>query len=425
MLAIEKENTRLKGVLPREYGRPGLNKERLGELIDLISKVDLIAQGDSEAPASCESPADATHRSLDLLGRIYEYFLAKFAGAEGKSGGEFYTPRSVVRLLVEMIEPYEGRIYDPCCGSGGMFVQSDEFVKHHGGRVRDVAIFGQESNHTTWRLAKMNLAIRGIEANLGVENADTFSRDLHPDLKADYILANPPFNMSFWGSDKLAGDVRWKFGDPPTGNANYAWIQHMIHHLAQSGIAGFVLSNGSMSTNASGEGEIRRRIVEADIVDCMIALPPQLFYGAAIPACLWFVTRDKSGIGRGRRERRGQTLFIDSRKLGHLEDRTHRVLSAEDVARIATTYHSWRGSHGRESYQDVPGFCAGATIELIRSNGFVLTPGRYVGADEVAGSAEPFSCKLRRLTAELDAQFTESARLEVAIKARIAGSCRS
>lgn len=325
MEAIEKENESLKGVLPKDYARPGLNQQLLGELIDLVSGIGL---------------ADSENGSKDVLGRVYEYFLGKFAEAEGKNAGEFYTPRCVVRLLVEMIEPFKGRAYDPCCGSAGMFVQSEEFIRHHGGRIGDISIFGQESNYTTWKLAKMNLAIRGIEANLGPQNADSFHNGLHKDLKADYILANPPFNLKDWGGDRLREDVRWKFGTPPAGNANFAWVQHIIHHLSPVGVAGFVLANGSMSSNTSGEGDIRKAIIEADLVDCMVALPGQLFYGTQIPACLWFLARNKKN-GRFR-DRRGKTLFIDARKMGYLVDRTHRELADEEIARIARTYHAWR-----------------------------------------------------------------------------------
>ncbi|MDQ3819401.1 MAG: type I restriction-modification system subunit M, partial [Acidobacteriota bacterium] len=329
MTAIERDNPSLKGVLPKDYARPALDKERLGELIDLVGTIGL---GDKE------------NRSKDILGRVYEYFLSEFASAEGKKGGQFYTPRSVVRLLVEMLAPYKGRVLDPCCGSGGMFVQSEKFVEAHGGRIGDISIYGQESNPTTWKLAKMNLAIRGIDNNLGPENADSFRRDLHKDLKADFVLANPPFNDSDWGGGALREDVRWQYGVPPVGNANFAWVQHFIYHLAPQGIAGFVLANGSMSSNMSGEGEIRRKIIEADLVDCMVALPGQLFYSTQIPVCMWFLARDK---WNGRfRDRRGETLFIDARKFGHLIDRTHRELSGEDTARIVGTYHAWRGDEG-------------------------------------------------------------------------------
>ncbi|MCC7017901.1 MAG: SAM-dependent DNA methyltransferase, partial [Rhodospirillales bacterium] len=402
MDAIERDNPSLKGVLPKDYARPALDKRRLGELIDLIGTIGL---GGEE------------NRAKDVLGRVYEYFLGQFAGKEGKKGGEFYTPRCIVKLLVEMIEPYQGRVYDPCCGSSGMFVQSEEFIRAHGGRLGDISIFGQESNHTTWKLACMNLAIRGIEANLGPHDADSFHRDLHPDLKADFVLANPPFNMSDWGGESLRDDVRWRFGAPPAGNANFAWVQHIVHHLAPSGIAGFVLANGSMSSSQSGEGEIRKALVEADLVDCMIALPPQLFYGTAIPACLWFLARDRSGTstrGGGRlRDRRGATLFIDARRLGALVSRVHRELTDEEIARIAGTYHAWRsvgaGSDPARTYADVLGFCRSATLEEIREHGHVLTPGRYVGAEESEDDGEPFEEKLARLTAELEEQFTESA----------------
>jgi type I restriction enzyme M protein len=406
MVAIEKENPSLslKGVLPKDYARPSLDKQRLGELVDLIGTIGL---------------GDAENRSKDILGRVYEYFLGQFASAEGKKGGEFYTPRCVVRLLVEMIEPFRGRVYDPCCGSSGMFVQSEEFIRQHGGRLGDISIYGQESNPTTWRLAKMNLAIRGIEANLGPHHADTFHNDLHKDLKADFILANPPFNMSDWGGERLRDDARWKFGVPPVGNANFAWVQHMIHHLAPNGIAGFVLANGSMSSNQSGEGEIRKAIIEADLVDCMIALPGQLFYGSPIPACLWFLARNK---GNGKfRDRRGQTLFIDTRKMGHLIDRVHRDLSDEEIGRVAHTYHAWRGEPDAGEYHDVPGFSKGATLEEVQTNGYVLTPGRYVGTEAVEDDSELFEEKMRRLVAQLSEQTTQAHRLDAAIETNLRG----
>jgi type I restriction enzyme M protein len=406
MLAIERDNPSLKGVLPKDYAHPRLDKQRLGQLIDLIGNIGL---GDKE------------NRFKDILGRVYEYFLAQFASAEGKKGGQFYTPRCVVRLLVEMLAPYKGRVYDPCCGSGGMFVQSVEFVKAHangngnGGKTKaDVSIFGQESNHTTWRLAKMNLAIRGIDANLGKEPADTFHRDLHPDLKADFILANPPFNMSDWGGERLKDDKRWKYGIPPTRNANFAWVQHFIHHLAPTGLAGFVLANGSMSSNQSGEGEIRKNIIEADLVDCMVALPDKLFYSTQIPVCLWFIARDKKN-GRFR-DRRGQTLFIDARKLGTMVDRVHRELTEEDIRKIADTYHAWRGDKDcKVKYEDVPGFCKSATLDDIRRHGHILTPGRYVGAAPQEEDDEPFDEKMKRLVAQLREQQAEAARLDAAI----------
>ncbi|MEA5446748.1 class I SAM-dependent DNA methyltransferase [Gammaproteobacteria bacterium AB-CW1] len=423
MYAIEQENPKLKGKLPRDYARRGIAPERLGGLIDLIGSMTI---GSDEA------------RATDVLGRVYEYFLGKFAAAEGKLGGEFFTPRSVVRLLVEMIEPYEGRVYDPCCGSGGMFVQSEKFTQAHGGNQRDISIFGQESNPTTWRLAHMNLAIRGIEANLGAKPDSSFTRDLHPDLKADYILANPPFNISDWSGELLRDDVRWKFGVPPTGNANYAWIQHFIHHLAPpngrgGGIAGFVMANGSLSSNSSGEGDIRKAIIEADLVDCIVAMPAQLFLTTGIPVCLWFISRDKTGrnIRHGGRDRRGETLFIDARQMGTLQTRVLRVLSGadaegdpppdSDIGRIVRTYHAWRGEEGAGEYADEAGFCKAATQEEIAKHGHVLTPGRYVGAAAVEDDGEPFEDKMQRLAADLHAQFAESDALEERIKANLEG----
>ncbi|MFM7071556.1 MAG: N-6 DNA methylase, partial [Planctomycetota bacterium] len=403
MVAIERDNPRLKGVLPKDYARPALDKHRLGELIDLIGTIGL---GDKE------------NRAKDILGRVYEYFLTQFASAEGKNGGQFYTPQCVVRVLVEMLAPYKGRIYDPCCGSGGMFVQSEKFVEAHGGKLGDIAIYGQESNPTTRRLAVMNLALRGIEADFGPEHADTFRRDLHADLRADYVLANPPFNDSDWF--RKDDDVRWTHGVPPKGNANFAWVQHFIHHLAPTGMAGFVLANGSMSSNQSGEGDIRRTIVEADLVDCMVAMPGQLFYSTQIPVCLWFLAKKKND-GK-RRDRRKQTLFIDARKLGTLVDRVHRELTDADVGKIAGTYHAWRGDKGAKGkYVDVPGFCKSAMSDEIAAHGHVLTPGRYVGAEEVEDDGEPFDEKMPRLVAELYAQFAESAKLEKAIKANLKG----
>lgn len=399
MVAIEGANKSLKAVLPKDYARPALDKAVLGEIIDLIGTIGL---GDRE------------NRSKDILGRVYEYFLSQFASAEGKKGGQFYTPRCVVQVLVEMLAPYRGRVYDPCCGSGGMFVQSEKFVEAHGGRINDIAVWGQESNPTTWKLAKMNLAIRGIGSNLGPEHADSFHRDLHPDLKADYLIANPPFNMSDWGGERLREDVRWKFGAPPAGNANFAWVQHFIHHLAPTGLAGFVLANGSMSSNQSGEGEIRESIIEADLVDCMVALPGQLFYSTPIPACLWFIARDKKN--NRFRDRRGQTLFIDTRKMGRLMDRVHRELTEEDIAKIAGTYHAWRGDQGAGTYDDIPGFCKSAAMEEIRQHGHVLTPGRYVGAEAAEEDDEAFPDKMQRLWATLETQFAEGARLEQAIR---------
>jgi type I restriction enzyme M protein len=406
MVAIEKENPRLKGVLPKDFARPTLDKRRLGELIDLVGTIGL---GGKEA------------RSKDILGRVYEYFLGQFASAEGKKGGQFYTARCVVRLLVNMLAPHENaRIYDPCCGSGGMFVQSEEFIETHGGRREAIAIYGQESNPTTWRLANMNMAIRHIEANLGGEPADTFYSDLHKDLKADYILANPPFNMKDWGGDQLAEDVRWKYGKPPVNNANFAWVQHFIHHLSPKGLAGFVLANGSMSSNTGNEGEIRQAIIKADLVDCMVALPGQLFYSTPIPVCLWFLSRNK-GDSRYR-DRRNETLFIDARKMGILIDRVHRELTDEEIEKIAAAYHAWRGDKDcKAKYQDVPGFCKSSTIEEIESHGFVLTPGRYVGAADIEDDDEPFEEKMARLSKQLSEQFCESDRLQQSIRKSLEG----
>lgn len=397
MVAIEKDNPRLKGVLPKDYARPALDKHRLGELIDLISTIGLGTQD---------------QQSKDVLGRVYEYFLSQFASAEGKRGGQFYTPSSIVRLLVEMLAPYKGRIYDPCCGSGGMFVQSEKFVEAHGGRVGDISIYGQESNSTTRRLAMMNLAIRGIDANLGTEHADTFRQDMHPDLKADFVIANPPFNDSDWF--RKEDDVRWQYGIPPKGNANYAWVQHFLYHLAPNGKAGFVLANGSMSSNQSGEGDIRKALVQAGLVDCMVALPGQLFYSAQIPVCLWFLRK-----GQKHASVKGQSLFIDARKMGAMTSRVHRELTNDDIRKIADTYHAWQ--NGDKKYEDIPGFCASADLATIEKHGFVLTPGRYVGAAEVEDDDEPFDEKMKRLTATLYAQFEESARLEKEIKANLKG----
>jgi type I restriction enzyme M protein len=407
MAGIERDNPHLKGVLPKEYARPALDKQRLGQIIDLVTNIKV---GDEES------------RSKDVLGRVYEYFLSQFAGAEGKKGGEFYTPRSVVKLLVEMLEPYKGRVYDPCCGSSGMFVQSIEFIRAHangngnGGKAKgDISIYGQESNYTTWRLAKMNLAIRGIDGQIA--HGDTFHNDRHPDLRADFILANPPFNVSDWRGELLRKDKRWEYGVPPAGNANFAWVQHMIYHLASSGLAGFVLANGSMSSNQSGEGEIRKNIIEADLVDCMVALPGQLFYSTQIPACLWFLARDKKN--RRFRDRRGHVLFIDARKLGRMVDRTHRELTDEDIARIANTYHAWRGEKKAGEYADTAGFCKSAPLEEVRKHGHVLTPGRYVGAEAQEDDGEPFQEKMQRLASTLREQQAEATKLDAAIAANL------
>lgn len=401
MVAIERENPSLKNVLPKDFARPGLDKTRLGQLVDMVSN---IAVGNRES------------RSRDVLGRVYEYFLSKFASAEGKLGGEFYTPRCVVRVLVEMLAPYKGRVYDPACGSGGMFVQSEEFVEEHGGRIGEIAVYGQESNYTTWRLAKMNLAIRGIDAD--IKHGDTFHDDQLPDLKADYVLANPPFNMSDWGGDRLKDDRRWVYGVPPTGNANFAWVQHFISHLSPTGTAGFVLANGSMSSSQSGEGEIRQAIVEADLVDCMVALPGQLFYSTQIPVCLWFLSRDKQNSRF--RDRNGEILFIDARELGTMVDRTHRELTSEDIAKIANAYHAWRRDPDASAeYVDVPGFCRSAALKEVKEHGFVLTPGRYVGAPDAEEDGEQFDEKMKRLTAQLAGQMAEAQRLDAEIRAQL------
>ena len=401
MLAVEQDNPGLKGVLPKEYARPALDKRRLGAAIDLISNIKV---GDEEA------------RSKDVLGRVYEYFLSQFASAEGKKGGEFYTARSVVRLLVAMLDPYRGRVYDPCCGSSGMFVQSMEFIDAHatgngnGGKASaDISIFGQESNYTTWRLAKMNLAIRGIEGQIA--HGDTFHNDRHPDLKADYILANPPFNTKDWGGEQLRDDKRWTYGVPPARNANFAWVQHMIHHLAPQGMAGFVLANGSMSAMQSGQGKIREAIVEDDLVDCMVALPGQLFYSTQIPVCLWFLARDRCSSPH----RAGEILFIDARNLGHMVDRTHRELTEEDITRIADTYRFWKGTDHR-GYADVLGFCRSVTVEEVREHGHVLTPGRYVGVAPQDDDGEPFEEKMVRLTAQWREHQAEAQRLDASIQ---------
>jgi type I restriction enzyme M protein len=432
ILAVERDNPNLKGKLPRDYARRGIEPVKLKGLIDLIAGIGF--KGDRR-------------KARDTLGRVYEYFLGKFAQAEGKLGGEFYTPRSVVRVLVEMLEPYQGRVYDPCCGSAGMFIQSERFVEVHGGLRTDISIFGQESNPTTWRLAHMNLAIRGIEANLGPQPADTFLRNLHPDLKADYVLANPPFNVSDWSGQLLRDDARWRFGAPPVGNANYAWIQHFIHHVAPpnsrgGGVAGFVMANGSLSSNSGGEGQIRQRIVEADLVDSIVALPAQLFYTTGIPVCLWFLTRDKTGknLKDGGRNRKGETLFIDARKLGTMQTRTLRILTdgendlgqlppTSDIGRIVYAFRQWRAEpkpewwdekqHGPWQYLDVPGFCKSATTEEIAKHGFILTPGRYVGAEEQEDDGEPFAEKLPRLMAELREHSREAARLDKLIWANL------
>lgn len=406
MIDLEAENPSLKGVLTKNYSRPELDQTKLGEVIKLFS--DLTFQDE--------------HHGQDVLGQVYEYFLGQFAIAEGKRGGQFYTAGCVVRLLVEMLQPFKGRVYDPCCGSGGMFVQSERFVEAHNGQRNDVSIFGQESNPTTWRLAKMNLAIRGIEANLGPKWADSFHEDLHPGLKADFVLANPPFNDSDWGGDKLRSGDRWRFGVPPAGNANFAWVQHFIHHLAPHGVAGFVLANGSLSSQQSGEGEIRKNIIEADLVDCIVSLPGQLFFTTQIPVSLWFLTRDKSnGLVKDKklRDRRRETLFIDARGLGAMESRTLKVLTEADIAKVADAYHAWREIG--ERYADEAGFAKSATTDEIAAQGYVLTPGRYVGLAVAEAEDEPFEDRMVRLTAILREQTTEGVRLDERIRQALAG----
>lgn len=407
MVAIENENPKLKNILNKNYARIHLEPARLGGLIDLIGTIGF---------------NDSEHHSKDVLGHIYEYFLGEFANAEGKKGGQFYTPKSVVNLIVEMLEPYEGRVYDPAMGSGGFFISSEKFIEAHADKKhideakKKISIYGQESNPTTWRLAAMNMAIRGIDFNFGKEPADTFHNNQHPDLRADFVMANPPFNISDWGGERLQNDARWKYGTAPAGNANFAWVQHMIHHLAPNGYAGIVLANGSMSSNTNNEGEIRKNLVEADLVDCMIALPGQLFYNTQIPACIWILAKNKKA-SRGKRNREKQILFIDTRNLGHMKNRTQKEFSADDLQKIADTYHQWRNEKG--NYQAVPGFCKSASLEEIKQHGYVLTPGRYVGAAEQEEDSEKFAEKMMRLTTELKTQFSEGKKLEVEIKSNL------
>lgn len=400
MDAIEKINPSLKGVLPQIYADPDLNKQRLGELIDLIGTIGFNQDG---------------HTSKDLLGRVYEYFLGQFADSEGKKGGQFYTPASIVKVLVEMLEPYQGRVYDGCCGSGGMFVQSEKFVLSHQGNIKDLSIYGQESNPTTLRLARMNLAIRGIDAKL--ESGDTLLNDKHTNQKMDFVLVNPPFNVSDWNGEQLRNDNRWKYGVPPMGNANYAWLQHFFHKLSPTGTAGIVLANGSMNSNSGGEGDIRRNMIEDGIVDCMVALPSQLFYNTMIPACLWFLARNKTN--HKFRDRSNEILFIDARKLGSMVNRRNRELTDDDVTLIAGTYHSWRSKNG--GYEDKAGFCRAASMEEVRNNNFVLMPGRYVGTEEEVDDGVPFEEKMNALTAKLAEQFTKGAELEKIIKENLKG----
>ena len=391
MRSIEKENKRLKDILPKNFARPELDKRRLGEVVDLFTNIQMIEHGDSK----------------DILGRTYEYCLAKFAEQEGKLAGEFYTPSCVVRTLVEVLQPYNGRVYDPCCGSGGMFVQSSKFIENHGGNIKNISVYGQDSNPTTWKLAQMNLAIRGIEADLGKFNADTFFNDCHPQLKADFIMANPPFNLSGWGQDKLLDDVRWQYGTPPAGNANFAWLQHMIWHLAPNGRIGMVLANGSLSSQSGGEGEIRKNIINADLVDCIVAMPSQLFYTTQIPVSLWFLAKNK--------KQKGKTLFIDARKLGTMVTRKLRELTDEDIKRIADTYNAFVDG----TLKDEKGFCAVVTTQDIAKQDYILTPGRYVGIKEQEDDGEPFEEKMGRLTSELSELFAKSHELEAEIKEKL------
>lgn len=401
MILIEKENPTLRGVLDKRYARPEIDKRRLGELIDLISTIKL-----------------HQNEEKDLLGRVYEYFLGQFASAEGKGGGEFYTPTSVVKTLVEMIEPYKGRIYDPACGSGGMFVQSEKFVQEHQGRLEDLSIYGQELNSTTWKLCKMNLAIRGLDANIGQHHDDTFHNDLHKTLKADYILANPPFNISDWGGKQLVDDIRWKFGTPPAGNANYAWLQHMIFHLAPNGCAGIVLANGSLSSNTSNEGVIRKNLLDADLVDAIVSMPDKLFYSTAIPVSIWIINRNKASNPQFR-NRENEVLFIDARNLGEMIDRRHRELDDEDIEKVAAMYHDWRNLDS--DFEDVKGFCRSAKLEEIKEHDYVLTPGRYVGIEEEEDNGVPFEVKMENLTGELAKLFEKSCHLEDEIRKNLGG----
>lgn len=401
MEAIEKENPTLKGILPKVYARPNLDKASLGGLIDLVGN---IALGTEAA------------KSKDLLGRVYEYFLGEFANAEGKKGGQFYTPKSIVRIMVEMIEPYKGRVYDPACGSGGMFIMSEKFIKEHRGNVEDISIYGQESNQTTYRLCRMNLAIRGIDGSQVKWNTEgSFLNDTHKDLKADFVLANPPFNDSDWSGQLLQNDPRWQYGMPPASNANYAWLQHMIYHLSPHGVMACVLANGSLSSQTNNEGDIRKSLIENDLVDCIVALPKQLFYNTGIPACIWFISRKRTG--NGDRKRTGEILFIDASEVGYMADKTHREFSEEDMEKVAGTYHEWRKRDGK--YEDIKGFCKSAGIEEITKHDFVLTPGRYVGIQDEIDDGIPFAEKIAALTFKLAEQMTEEKKLDEEIKKQL------
>lgn len=417
--AIEKDNSKLKGILNKRYTQLQIDQAKLGELIDLVATV----------------PFDhGTLSSKDILGHVYEYFLGQFALAEGKKGGQFYTPKSIVSLMVQMLEPFKGRVYDPAMGSGGFFVQSEAFITEHQGKIDDISIYGQEYNHTTWQLAAMNMVIRGMDFNFGKEPASSYTNDQHPDLRADYVLANPPFNMKEWDTGVDDNDPRWVYGRPPSGNANFAWLQHMLYHLAPNGSMGLLLANGSMSSNTGGEGKIRQALVENDLVECMVALPGQLFTNTQIPACIWFLTKNKgertAPSGRKLRDRKNQVLFIDARNLGYMKDRVLRDFTAEDLAQITDTYHKWQVSLSTETdesdqtgegYEDIAGFCKSAELKTIQKHDFVLTPGRYVDAAQQEDDGEPFSEKMTRLTAQLKTQFEESDRLEAEIKKNLAG----
>jgi type I restriction enzyme M protein len=407
--AVEKDNPKLKNVLVKDYARLQIDSV-LPSLIDLIAGIPF------------------HHESLnakDILGHVYEYFLGEFAMAEGKKGGQYYTPKSIVSVIVEMLQPFQGRVYDPCCGSGGFFVQSEKFIQEHGGRIGQISVYGQESNPTTWRLASMNMAIRGMDFDFGKEPANTFTRDQHPDLRADFVMANPPFNMKEWKDGVADDDVRWKYGVPPASNANFAWLQHMVHHLAPNGSMALLLANGSMSSNTNNEGEIRKALIEADLVECMVALPGQLFTNTQIPACVWFLTRTKAARN-GWRDRKGETLFIDARNLGYMIDRVLRDFAVEDIQKIADTFHAWKRSspspalaregRGEGKYQDTPGFCKSAKLDDIKKHDYVLTPGRYVGAAEREADDESFEDKMKRLTKQLNEQFAESSKIEKAIR---------
>ena len=408
MEAIEKNNPKLKKILPKDFARRQPNI-RLGELVDLISTIGF---------------NDTEYNAKDILGHVYEYFLGQFASAEGRNAGQFYTPKSVVNLIVECLEPYEGRVYDPAMGSGGFFVSSEKFIEAHSDKKhvdeakRKISLYGQESNPTTWRLSAMNMAIRGIDFNFGKEPADTFSKNQHPDLKADFIMANPPFNISDWGGDKLTEDRRWKYGKPPEGNANFAWVQHMIYHLAPKGYAGIVLANGSMSSNTNSEGEIRKALLEADLVDCMIALPGQLFFNTQIPACIWILAKDKSG-GDGKRKRSKEVLFIDARNTGEMINRTQKVFSKEDLEKLASVYHEWRNQKGE--YGDQAGFCKSVGLEEIKSHDYVLTPGRYVGAIEIENDGIDYRTNVQKLSSEISSKFKESDVLNKEILSNLRG----